>query len=91
MLEWIPVVLGVALAMLHLRRAISRRMLPWLVLACALASTVVSGELIETPWLLLADASLVLAGFAALQVVHAHLLRRRTDITSARAISATEV
>lgn len=46
MLEWIPVVLGCALAMLHIRRAIHGRALPWLVCACAFASTVGNGELI---------------------------------------------
>ena len=82
MLEWIPVVLGSALAMLHIRRAVNQQMLPLLMCACALASTVVSGELIEAPWLLLADVALVLAGFAASHVVHKQLLRRRTRVTS---------
>ena len=84
MLEWIPVVLGGALAMLRIRGSIDERTLPLLVCACALASTVANGELIETPWLLLADVALVLLGFAVSHAVHARLLRRQARVTSAR-------
>ena len=77
MLEWIPVVFGSMLAMLHVRRALRPRTLSLMVCAFALASAYVAGELIDDPWLVMVDAGLVLAGLALTLAVHAHVMRRR--------------
>ena len=77
MLEWIPVVCGCILAMLHLRRAFHQRTLSLMVCACAIASAFVAGELFADPWLAIVDAGLVVAGFALTLAVHAQIMRRR--------------
>ena len=77
MLEWIPVVFGSLLAMLHIRRSVHQRTLSLLVCVCALASAFIAGELTEDPWLVLIDAGLVVAGLALTLAVHAQVLRRR--------------
>ena len=77
MLEWIPVLCGGALAMLHIRRAMHQRTLSLLVCACAFASAFVSGELRSQPWLVLVDVGLVVAGLAVVLAVHARVSRRR--------------
>ena len=87
MLEWIPVVFGGMLAMLHIRRAVQQRTLSLMVCACALASAFVAGELMDAPWLVIVDAGLVVAGLALTLAVHAHVLRRRR--LSARSRAAT--
>ena len=76
MLEWIPVVFGSMLAMLHLRRTIQPRTLSLMVCACAIASAFIAGELIEEPWLVMIDAGLILAGLALTLAVHARVVRR---------------
>ena len=77
MLEWIPVVFGSLLAMLHIRRAVQQRTLSLLVCVCALASAFIAGEFAEDPWLVLIDAGLVVAGLALTLAVHAQVERRR--------------
>lgn len=77
MLEWIPVVFGSLLGMLHIRRAIHQRTLSLLVCACAFATAFIAGELAQDPWLVIVDVGLVVAGLALTLAVHAQMLRRR--------------
>ena len=88
MLEWIPVVFGSMLAMLHIRRALHARTLSLMVCACALGSALVAGELMNVAWLVIVDAGLVVAGLALTLAVHARVLRRRR--LSARSPAATD-
>ena len=85
MLEWIPVVFGCLLAMLHIRRTLSQRTLSLLVCAGAFASAFISGELADASFLVLVDAGLVVAGLALTLSVHAHVLQRRRPSESASA------
>ncbi len=76
MLEWIPVVLGSALAFVFVRRAVSDWLLWSLLVASAAASAFLTGELFDAPTLMAVDALLVAAGFAGTRFLLSHYSRR---------------
>lgn len=85
MLEWIPVVFGSLLAMLHIRRALHQGTLSLLVCVCAFASAFIAGELDDAAFFVIVDAGLVVSGLVITLAVHVHLLRRRRHVESASA------
>jgi hypothetical protein len=70
MSEWLPVLLGAVLGVLHVRYALSRRTLLWSALTAAIIATTLSGEWSHAPHLIVADALLVGAGILASRVAH---------------------
>ena len=65
MSEWMPVLLGAVLGVLHRRHAMSRRTLAGSALIAAIGATTLSGEWTHAPYLVIADALLVGAGMLA--------------------------
>lgn len=82
MSEWMPVLLGAVLGVLHRRYALSRRTLSGSALIAAIGATMTSGEWAHAPYLVIADALLVgagiLAGRAAYRPWAAAITRRST-------------
>jgi hypothetical protein len=70
MSEWMPVLLGAVLGVLHRRYARSRRTLVGSALAAAISATTLSGEWTHAPYLIIADALLVGAGILAGRAAH---------------------
>ena len=65
MSEWMPVLLGAVLGMLHLRSTLSRRTFVASAAIAAVLSTTLSGEWTYAPYLVFVDAMLVGAGILA--------------------------
>ena len=65
MSEWMPVLLGAVLGAMHRRFAWSRRTLILAALVAGAVATIVSGEWVYAPYLIIADVLLVFAGVVA--------------------------
>ena len=70
MSELMPVLLGAVLGVLHRRHALSRRTLAGSALIAAIGATMLSGEWMHAPYLVIADALLVGAGILAGRAGH---------------------
>jgi hypothetical protein len=70
MSEWMPVLLGAVLGVLHRRHALTRRTLAGAALIAAIGATTTSGEWTHAPYLVIADALLVGAGILAGRAAH---------------------
>ena len=71
MFEWMPVLSGAALGLLHLRRYIAQRTLLCLMVLTACVATASSGELFDAPQLILVDLALVAAGLCVTRALAA--------------------
>lgn len=68
MWEWVPVLSGAVLGVMHLRQALTRRALVVAAITAAIAATTISGEWAYAPHLVLADALRVGVGILASHV-----------------------
>jgi hypothetical protein len=69
MFEWMPVLSGAVLGLLHLRGRITQRTLLCLAVLIACGVTAISGELFDAPALILVDLALVAAGVCVPRVL----------------------
>lgn len=72
MFEWLPVLCGAVLGLLHRRALIGQRTLLCLVVLSACGATAMSGELFDAPWLILVDLALAVAGLIASRILAAY-------------------
>ena len=69
MFEWMPVLCGAVLGVLHVRAYIGQRTLLCLVVLSGCAATAVSGEMFDEPLLVLVDLALAFAAALAIRLV----------------------
>ena len=72
MFEWMPVLCGAVLGLLHRRAYIGQRTLLCLIVLIACAATAISGELFDEPWLILVDLALTVTGLIASRLLAAY-------------------
>ena len=69
MFEWMPILSGAVLGLLHLRERITQRTLLCLAAIAAYVATASSGELPHAPQLILVDLALVATGVGVVRVI----------------------
>ena len=72
MFEWMPVLCGAVLGLLHRRAFIGQRTLLCLGVLAACVVSAASGELFDEPLFILVDVALVVAGVLAIRILAAH-------------------
>ena len=82
MFEWMPVLCGAVLGLLHRRAYIGQRTLLCLAVLSACIATATSGELFDEPLLILVDLALVVAGVIAIRILAAYPSARRSRSTA---------
>ena len=78
MFEWMPVLCGAVLGLLHRRAFIGQRTLLCLGVLTACFVAAASGELFDEPWFIFVDLALVVAGVIAIRILAAHPRARRS-------------
>ena len=89
MFEWMPVLSGAVLGLLHLRGHIAQRTLLSFAVITACIATASSGELFDAPALILVDLALVAAGVCVVRVL-ASTSRARRSLRAADASRAAQ-
>ena len=69
MFEWMPVLCGAVLGLLHRRTYIGQRTLLCLVVLSGCVATALSGEIFDAPLLVFVDTALVVIGVIAVRVL----------------------